>query len=70
MTTEELWPWACIADKEEERGHQSKLVLQHDFAQKTEKILNPSGCVIRNSVELFNLGVYSLSQVLEYSLSI
>lgn len=56
------------ADKEAGRGHQSKLVLQSEFIQKIFTILNPSGYVIRNSMELFSLKIYSLSQALEYSL--
>lgn len=68
MTTVETLGMSLRADNEAGRGHQSKLVLQPEFIQKIFTILNPSGYVIRNSIELFSLRIYSLSQTLEYSL--
>lgn len=68
MTTVETLGMSLRAVNEAGRGHQSKLVLQPEFIQKIFAILNPSGYVIRNSIELFSLRIYSLSQTLEYSL--
>ena len=52
-----LWYKPKLPIRKRERGHQSKFLVRRDFVREISTILNPDGYVIRNSIELFNLGV-------------